>query len=58
MGEVVGNWAFDSDVVRAGSAVIYKGGTRMRPLKRGAITREVLNELLEWMTTSGAGGEE
>jgi integrase len=53
LGEITGTWASDPDVVRALGAVMYQAGARKRPIKRGAITREMLGELVDWLTKTG-----
>jgi hypothetical protein len=55
LGEMPGVWAKDDDVVAAMTAVCYRGGERKRPSVRGAMTREMLVELLTWLRSTGQG---
>jgi hypothetical protein len=55
LGEMPGVWAKDDDVVAAMTAVCYRGGERKRPSARGAMTREMLGELLTWSRDTSQG---
>ena len=53
LGDVEGSWAGDDDVMRASAAARYQGGVKKQTRKRGALTRDMFEELLDWLRKAG-----